>query len=139
MKDIVLRGALAFTLISFSGCLLDEEDPPECTPTPSTCKHSRPHEADLTIRVSSPLPEVVSIYAGTSYETGRLVWSGTPKGKQWSERLPLDDYSVTATYKRGSKTIIAVDGDYLDYESEETCDGSCYDEVDGAVNLELVD
>jgi hypothetical protein len=138
VKTLFPRILLAVALTGFGGCVEPDEEE-ECTPVPYHCDRTRPHDADLTIRVSSPLPEVVSIYAGTAYETGRLVWSGAPKGKEWSERLPLDDYSVTATYKRGSKTIIAVDGDYLDYESTDTCDGYCYDELDGAVNLELVD
>ena len=93
MKSPLLRIAFALARLGFSGCVDDtgEEDTEECTPTPYNCKGTRPHDADLTIRVSSPLPEVVSIYAGTSYETGRLVWSGPPKGTQWSERLTLDD------------------------------------------------
>ena len=135
------RLTLAAALTGFSGCLdtEDEGQVEECDPAPYDCSHTRPHEADLTIRVSSPLPEVVSIYAGTAYESGRLVWSGVPKGSKWSERLPFGDYSVTATYKRGGKTIIAVDGDDLDYQSEDTCDGYCYEEEDGEVNLELVE
>lgn len=124
------------------GCLdaFDDSDTTqeeECTPAPAGCDHSIPDEADLTIRVSTPLPEVVTIYSGDAYETGTIIWSGSPKGTYWSVRLPLGDYSATATYKQGGKTIIAVDGDDLAYESTDTCEGECYDEVDGTVDLEL--
>jgi hypothetical protein len=130
--------------ISLCGCLevfeafADPEDEEDCTPTPVLCDRNRPHSADLTIHVSSPLPCQVTVYRG-DYEYGKVVWQGAPQGESWSIRLPLGEYSATATYARGTQTIIAVDGDDLDYESSSTCDANCYEEIDGSVDLELVD
>jgi hypothetical protein len=118
---------------AMTGCLYDEDEE-DCEPTPLFCDRSRPHNADLTILVGGGSLQVVNVYSGTAYESGRLVWSGTSGG---SIRLPLGDYSATATYVSGGKTVIAVDGDYLDYSETETCSGSCYEEVDGVVDLRL--
>ena len=125
-------------VVFLGGCF---EDPEDCTPADTlTCSRSKPMGARMKITVSyDPLPTVVNIYEGPYYETGRLVWSGSPEGFSWSVDLPFGEYSATATYKVGSKTIIAVDADDLDYSSVKTCEGGCYDAENGEVNLELED
>jgi hypothetical protein len=115
-----------------------ESPEPECDPAPSSCRKSRPTLAAFHIRVSSPLPSTVTIYRG-DFEDGRMVWSGPPKGTSFPVDLPMGTYSATATYARGDKTVIAVDGDFLDYSWYETCDGTCYETVDGWADLELED
>jgi hypothetical protein len=127
--SLLLFGAL------LTGCL-DEDGEEECTPAPLFCNPYRPSQVDLTILTGGGALQEVRIYRGSAYETGILVWSGNHGG---SIRVPLGTYSATATYLVGGKTVIAVDGDDLYYSEMETCDGTCYDEVDGEVDLALED
>jgi hypothetical protein len=130
------RAPLALACALAAGCL-DEDTDEECEPMPFFCDRSRPTEADLTILVGGggALQEI-QVYSGLAVETGTLVWSGTSAR---TLRLPLGDYSAKATYLSGGKTRIAVDGDNLDYSSDEYCEGTCYDEVDGTVDLRWED
>ena len=115
-----------------AGCLDDSEE--DCTPMPFFCDHSPPSTAELTIQTGGGTLQEIRVYAGPHYEDGTLVWSGT---SAQTLRLPLGEYSATATYVDGGKTTVAVDGDELDYTSAEYCEGTCYDEVDGTVDLRL--
>lgn len=89
------------------------------------------------LRVSQPLPTEVRVYAGSAYETGTLVWSGAPTSVTWSLRLPLGDYAATALYPGTGDTVLAVDGDVVGYTEERYCDGECFLEADGTVDLRL--
>lgn len=126
-------------LFVFVGCMmaagcLDDDSEEDCTPMPFLCDRSRPTSAELTIKTGGGALQEIRVYSGTAYETGTLVWSGTSAR---TLRLPLGDYSATATYLVNGKTVVAVDGDYLDYSSDEYCEGTCYDEVGGTVDLRL--
>lgn len=114
----------------------DDTTGTECTPPPASCRKTRPDGARLYIQVSRPLPAVVTVYRG-DFEEGRVEWSGPPSGTSFSIPLPYGDYSATASYARGGKTIVAVDGDDLDYTWTNTCEGACYEAQDGSVDLEL--
>ncbi len=120
----------------FTGCLDEETSGSECKPEPlfASCARSRPSSAELTIRVGGGGLQQVNVYAGAAYETGRLVWSGTSGGRV---RLPFGPYSATARYFVDGKTVIAVDGDDLDYSATEYCEGTCYEELGGEVDLRL--
>jgi hypothetical protein len=135
METLEVVGAIAEIAAEDEGYESTEE---ECDPAPASCRKYRPTTAPFHIQVSSPLPSTVTIYRG-DFEEGRIVWSGSPSGNSFSVDLPFGTYSATATYARGGKTIIAVDGDYTDYSWDETCDGTCYDTVDGWADLELED
>lgn len=115
---------------------LDEEDD-DCTPAPALCPRSIPSSANLIVRVSQPLPKLVRVYAGPTYEDGTLVWSGTPSGTVWSLPLPLGAYSATALYVNGKDSLLAVDGNEVGYTSQEHCDGTCYGPGDAEVDLRM--
>jgi hypothetical protein len=134
METLEVVGAIADAASDDEGY----ESEPECDPAPASCRKVRPSSAAFHIRVSSPLPSTVTVYRG-NFEEGRAVWTGSPSGNSFSVNLPMGTYSATATYARGGKTIIAVDGDYVEYSWDETCDGTCYETVDGWVDLELED
>jgi hypothetical protein len=137
VRKALLGVSLLAAWAGLGGCLETEDPEEDCTPTPFFCERSSSGSADLTIQVSSPLPSQVKVFKGSSFETGTVVWQGAPTGSSWSLRLPSGDYSATASYQRGTQTIVAADGAYVGYEAMETCDGTCYDEVDGLVDLEL--
>ena len=108
-----------------------------CTPRPRNCPRDIPAEANLILRVSQPLPAEVRVFAGAAHETGRLIWSGVPSSAIWSMRLPLGDYAATALYPQTGDTVLAVDGDYVGYSETSYCEGSCFTEADGEVDLRL--
>ena len=115
---------------------IDDEDN-GCTPAPAWCPRSIPASANLVVRVSQPLPKIVRVYSGATYENGTLIWSGMPSGASWSVSLPLGDYAVTALYVNGKDSVLAVDGDEVGYVSQEHCDGTCYGPGDGEVDLRV--
>jgi hypothetical protein len=131
------RGWLAIVMCVtlFAGCL-DEEEGEECTPAPWDCELSRPTTATLEIRTGGGAIQAIRVYAGSNIEDGRLVWSGTSGGTR-SISLPLGPYAAEAEYLVNGVTYIAVDGDELTYTESETCDGTCYETVDGLVELQL--
>jgi len=123
-----------------AGAACQDENGKDCVPAPFNCDGGQPTHALLNIHVSaSPVP-TVSIYSGSAYETGTLVWSGKPAAgvTDFSRLLPLGSYSVTARYTlHGDTVALAVDGDELGFSEEETCSGTCYSEEDGEVDLSL--
>jgi len=128
------RAALVLASVVLAGCLDEDEDAYECEPTPLLCTRYAPSSADLTVQVGGGNLQEIKVYRGPSYEDGTLVWSGF---SGTTLRLPLGEYSATATYLLDGKTIVAVDGDELGYTSEDYCTGTCYEEDDGMVDLRL--
>lgn len=125
--------AIACACVLTTGCL-DEDPEEDCTPMPYFCDRTPPSSASLEILTGGGTLQEIRIYSGPAYETGTLVWSGTSAR---TLRLPLGEYSATATYLENGKTVIAVDGDALGYSSAEYCEGTCYDEAGGTVDLAL--
>jgi hypothetical protein len=127
----------AVTLVPLGGCLDPYEDyEEECMPAPDDCLKDSPDYGTLWIRLSKPLPETLTVYAG-DYEDRKVVWSGVPSKVDLSLRLPHGAYSAAAEYRQGAKKIIAVDGATLGWTRLSTCDGICYRAEDGTVDLEL--
>lgn len=109
------------------------EDPPD-----QDCISVVPVETSLSIRLSQPLPRLVRIYRGKSYETGALVRQRAPSSDDYKETLPMGHYSVTALYVTGTDTVLAVDGTELSYQQLWwTCTKTCYETEPGEVDLAL--
>ena len=126
----VIAAALAWGLI---GATCADED---CDYPPDSCRRTLPPTASLLIKVSEPLPAEVRVYSGSSFETGTLVWSGVPAGTAWTLSLPHGkNYSATALYVSGGDSVLAVDGDRLDYSTDDYCGTTCYSLEDGEVDL----
>ena len=49
-----------------------------------------------------------------------------------------DEYTVTAEYKSGNRTILAVDSDEIEKIAEEMCGETCWSVEDAEVNVELI-
>ena len=111
------------------------QDDEQCLSIPH-CLSTAPKYATLTVQVSDPAP-LVSIYSGSSVETGALTWSGKLSPGSAGMLLPLGTYSIEAVYVVNGDTIHAVDGDELSYSAQETCEGTCYGAVDATVDVRL--
>ncbi|MCD6025335.1 MAG: hypothetical protein K0Q91_2251 [Fibrobacteria bacterium] len=118
--------------VSGESCKVCEDPPAE------DCNSVVPVEANLSIRLSEPLPRLVRIYAGKSYETGTLVSHRVPTVKNYEETLPMGEYSATALYVIGKDSILVVDGDELSYSQLWwTCTMECYETHGGSVDLSV--
>jgi hypothetical protein len=113
------------------------EDDDKCTPTPALCNRSAPSAGYLQIDLSAPAPVRVTVYRGSSYETGTLMWSGPPVSLSWSMTVPVGNYSATALYVNGGDSVLVIDGVDVQAAAQETCDGTCYSSGTGAVDLKL--
>lgn len=128
-----LKAAVVAVAWVLAGATCNEE----CEDDPPECRSTLPAEANLLVKVSDPPPVEVRVYRGTSFETGTLVWSGPPSGTAWTLSLPYNDYSATALYVIGGDSVLAVDGDAIEYDRDTYCGGTCYEIEDGEVDLRL--
>ncbi len=130
LKSAMIVAAFSWALV---GSTCYEEG---CEEAPASCRRTLPPTASLLIKVSEPLPAEVRVYSGKDFEKGTLVWNGVPEGTAWTLTLPHGkDYSATALYVSGGDSLLAIDGDRLDYDTDEYCGTICYKIEDGEVDL----
>jgi hypothetical protein len=132
---IFLIALLCFLLLM--GCSYEEEDD-ACEPCPSDCHHTPFTEGKLEVEVTinAENPQVtLMIYEG-DFEDGILIDSVNLSVTSYETTLPLGDYSGVVEYQVGSYTVVAVDGDSIENDSEDCCTGPCY-EIDNA-HLDLM-
>ncbi len=83
----------------------------------------------------------ITFYDG-DFEDGIVVLKDTLYSDQESFRLPNGDISIVADYigiVNGQKAIIhVVDGDDLDYESDDYCEGVCHEEGEISLDVEVI-
>jgi hypothetical protein len=133
---ISLLLSLAFLLLS--GCNKDniyqEVDCSLCFATPPDSGFIRP---EITINVQN-MRVPVSVYEGP-VEEQRLVFRDTFSVPTPRIELPVEkEYSVTATYLKGTDTIIVIDGDKLEIKKAVgQCGGTCYVVTGGFFDLRL--
>ncbi|OQX81036.1 MAG: hypothetical protein B6D61_01185 [Bacteroidetes bacterium 4484_249] len=107
----------------------------------STCYQDRPEMGRLTVALSinseNPFVPLV-IYRG-NFENNDIEYIDTSWSEDYWVEVPVDKYySVTAKYKDGNKTVIAVDGDKLELEyTSEDCDLPCYYYKGGYIDVRL--
>jgi hypothetical protein len=124
-----------FALIICS-CSTDDED---CDSF-FTCDTEPPVEGSMKIKITinAENPSVpVAIYLD-DIEDSVLVYQDTLTENYHEESLDIDEfYSVTGTYKKGAKTIIAIDGDRVRTKSKDKCGYTCYSVKNGKVDLRI--
>jgi hypothetical protein len=138
MKNIFLF-CLFFFFIAFSCKEISSSSDCE-NPDYSDCNTNKPVSGQLNIKLTinsenSSVPLV--IYTG-KIEDNNLYDTVTVTSGSYSTSVDIDHfYSVTATYKSGNKTIIAVDGDDVKSKSNTNCDSTCYSVQDGSIDVRL--
>jgi hypothetical protein len=133
---------LLFVLILNTGC--EREQPSglgviDC----SQCYQVKPEWVRLNVllTINSENPFVpLSIYVG-NVEDNTLDWQDTSYSKDyWVDVKPDRYYSVKAEYKKGTKTIFAIDGDKVKLDLlTADCDQDCYYQRGGNVDVRLLD
>jgi len=105
------------------------------------CYQEKPTQGILTIIVDSDyLPAVpIKLYKG-KLEKGRLFLVDTLNEISTDVWVNVGSfYTVVVEYKKGEKTILAVDGDKVTvFFDEESCDVPCWRPHDGKVDCTLV-
>jgi hypothetical protein len=136
---IILRLLAAFLFIIaglFSCEEYDEEN--ECYHIPAGCVTVPYTEGTLTIHVSTGgtiTATILEIYRG-DVDTGVLIETINNPGATVSRTLDADnDYAAKAIYTIGSDTITAIDGDSISGDSEDYCEGTCYEVDDGEIDV----
>jgi hypothetical protein len=131
---------MIFALIQITGC--EREQPSglgvvDC----SKCYQMKPEwvrlNVVLTINRENPFVPL-SIYVG-NVEDNILDWQDTSYSKDyWVDVKPDRYYSVKAEYKKGTKTIFAIDGDKVKLDLlTADCDQDCYYQRGGNVDVRL--
>lgn len=91
---------------------------------------------DVTINDENPYVPII-LYNG-EFEDKDTNWVDTAYSSQYSIDVDLNHYySVTAEYKVGSKTIIAVDGNKVKKVKTTVCDEKCWYIKGENFNVEL--
>lgn len=94
------------------------------------CNTQEPYEWEMMIKVTinsenSQIP--IWVYEGKFDDTTHLVYTDTLTDPFTTVFLPLNKYYYTkALYKKGSKTIYAIDGVFFKKYSRTVCDSTCW-------------
>ena len=129
--------------INFQCSLCEDESEDECTYKPSNCIEEEPEFGYVTIKVTinSLNPEVpISIFNG-DVEENDIVLQDTLNANSKTYHLEYTYYSVLAIYKATIDneivTINSINGEELEYQVENYCDGVCYTEGNIEIDVEL--
>ncbi len=105
------------------------------------CYFPEPDSADLlvylTINIANPYVPI-KIYRG-KVEENQLDWTDTVYSKEYRLYSAVNQYySIEATYKDGTKRIIAVDGDKISTSLvTDVCDNDCWVLKGGVLDVRL--
>lgn len=112
----------------------------DCDPN-QFCDTVVPTDATLSVSVTiddENFSVPIAIYLG-QFEDGNLVFLDTLESSSQDYIVPIEEYySVTARYKDGSNTIMAVDGDRVSYSVDDNCGDNCYTVQNGFIDLKKV-
>ena len=141
--NIAIRYLLIFfvliLIIKITGCEPEDWNP---TINCSDCRSYKPDSADLIINVTidSQNDSVPLTFYKGKIEDNIVDWRDTATTEEFYLYSEVkQEYTVKATYKSGSETIIAVDSDRMKiYNAEEECGYPCYTIKGGIFNLRLL-
>lgn len=107
------------------------------------CSFQKPDSADLIvdITINEENPFVPLVFYKGDVEDGIIEWIDTARSEILYLYSPVDEfYSIKAFYKKGSQTIIAVDGDKLKTSRvSDVCDYDCWIVQGGTLDIRLKD
>jgi hypothetical protein len=110
------------------------------------CYYDKPENADLIIdlTINSQYPQVpIVVYRG-NIEDNKVIYVDTAYYTPFYVNVSVDrDYSVKAEYKKGDKTLYAIDGTKLKVMMvSDACDASCYviedESLDARIKVEFL-
>jgi len=141
-----MRNSIIFLLLVLSAVLFVfscDNDPFVINVDCNECYYDEPDSAylivDLTINDENPSVPIV-IYRG-NVEGEIVEYTDTAYKSTYYLYSPVNEYySIEAKYKKGDKTIIAIDGDKLKTKHvTDVCDTDCYVIRGGFLDVRLKD
>jgi hypothetical protein len=109
----------------------------------SDCYTPKPDSALMNFRftINDEYKEVPFVLYRGDFEDNRIDWIDTANEATWRVMVKTDQkYSVKAKYKKGDKTLYAVDGGKVKVLLvTDACDQDCYVIKDETLNLEIRD
>ncbi|MBN2348818.1 MAG: hypothetical protein JXJ22_08280 [Bacteroidales bacterium] len=107
------------------------------------CYQEKPDSADIIVYLTfnDENERIPLVVYKNEVDNNTIEYVDTATGSPYYLYVPVNaEYSVKAKYKKGSKTIYAVDGDKLKIKHvSDVCDTDCWVIVDGIINVELKD
>lgn len=106
----------------------------------SDCITSEPYDGRMYVKLTINTENTkvpIAIYKG-KLEDNDLFLKDTAIDEYYDTLLPIDNYySITASYLKDGKTVIAVDGDKITKSHSNICDSVCWSVNTGSVNVRL--
>ena len=148
-KIFSLRFVLFFSLLLsglcfFNGCdelMNDENSDDDCDPKPADCRETKYSYGYLNINLTinqknHSVP--IRIFRG-DFDNNDLLLDTIVTVNTFSYRLPTEEYySVVARYiQNDGDTVLAVDADDIENDSDSYCEGDCYKLDNGSIDLKL--
>lgn len=138
MNRIIIILSIIIPIAFFSCKRLSDE----CDPN-KTCYTDRPDSlwVQLQMVLNAENDSVLVKFYKGNVDDGELQWEYYSFSEKIDELVPVGNrYSAEAYYKKGDKTIIAVDGDRLDPDYFYNCEEKCYEwEDDMILDLKISD
>ncbi len=140
MQNFRIFGFISILMAMFTlpGC---GEDPLNLIVDCSECYQEEPDSADLIIifTINEENDSVPFTVFRGKVEDGNVEFTDTATTSTWYVYVPVNEYySVQATYKTGTKTVVAIDGEKLRTRLVvDECDRECYVIRDGKYDLKL--
>jgi len=146
MKHVTYRlsiKALAAFLLGYAatGCNNNNQDCNGLLTTVS-CETNRPDSGlvSLTVSFGNGIDAVpIAVYQGKlkGDREDVLLFRDTLYQTNVSYRMPADVlYSATARYRRGSDTLIAIDGERINVSSDNDCGTTCYTVTNASLDVQ---
>lgn len=137
----LIIGTLILSLIGSTSCDPSFFEDEECESQPSSCVTDKPGSGPLIISltINSKNPSVpVKIFRG-DFDNGDLLLDTVVTGSGFSYILPIDQYySVVADYiQKDGDTVIAIDGDDIEVDENDYCEGPCFEMDPGRIDVKL--
>lgn len=116
---------LLLTLVALYSC---RDNATDCENFDCMTQEPYEHEMKIKVTINSENPQVpIWVYEGKFNDTSHLVYLDTLKESTTTVFFPLNKYYYTkALYKKGGKTIYAIDGVFFKKYSRSVCDSTCW-------------
>ena len=133
---------ILFLIFFLSACDFSDNSDEGCEPAPLSCDETPPTDGNLFVQVTingknTHVP--VYLFRG-DFEHNDLVLDTILTTSGMNLTLPIIDegYSAVAEYiQNDGDTVIAIDGDDLDFDEDEYCDKTCYGSASGRIDVRL--
>jgi hypothetical protein len=132
---------LFLSLIVFCGCTKKQDKLTECTDQDyAECDEIIPTmgEVKINVTINEENESVRIVIREGNFDTGEIIITDTLNNISEDYYLDVNKtYSAAAYYKKGSDSIVAIDGGKLESYSYKACELRCYDVINISLDLRI--